>query len=102
MSGEKKECSIPHCPVGRTKNYFMCAEADHVVCMECLLKLITFCEDLRHPTLGNCECEPRICIGVRWKCPICRCRNGLRLNQLVAVCTGSWKQCHKMVERDDD
>ena len=103
---DKYECLICNT---NTNHYLACHQLsrgdsnEHRFCLECLQKLILYTDEqpgqpgqLRQ--LGQSDKSENL-DGVQWKCPVCRAYNGLKLSQLVAVLSGSWRFHLKMAKR---
>ena len=72
----------------KTKHSLCCAN-DHYTCLKCLQKM-----------LHHCPCGE--CIGVGWKCPMCRVDCSLLATQLVAIGFGSHEIVTQIKHLDND
>jgi len=76
-------CRTPiECPIcdTNTTHYLICCNEQHRTCLSCVQKL-----------LHDCDCGSPSCIGIGWKCPICRSHLSLNKYQLLCVGFGSHK-----------
>ena len=71
-----------------TKHNLSCARGDHFVCLKCVQKLLHYCD------CGEC-------LGIGWRCPLCRTCLGLDATQLLAVGFGSHKIVDKIKEKGE-
>ena len=76
---EKQECCI--CYV-KTRECLQCSK-EHAVCFRCLQNILTIC---------NCD----ECVGLNWRCPLCRTDCSLTAQQILAIGFGSSKILNKI------
>ncbi|MDC0526260.1 hypothetical protein OAO87_04580, partial [bacterium] len=82
MPPPQDECPVCFCELrgdvgGVVRNNSLACPVGHLVCTDCLRKLVEPCEEE--------------CTGLSFRCPMCRAQAGMTPYQMMVMIKGSWR-----------